>query len=370
MSTNPLTRLKDRAYAEARPMTALCELTYKCNLLCSFCYNAPKKRAEMDTEQWKSTIDKLKAAGSFTVILSGGEPLSHRGFFEIAQHVRDRGLVLKAYTNGVLLADLERAKRYAALAPFDTEISLHGADAATHDRLTGIRDSFDKLMIAFENLSSLGVKVSIKTPITRLNQNQLRAVEELGERFGYPVTYDTNIVPTDDGDTGPLGMAADKRFLVAFFVDQVRRGKRGLNRRPVEKMSHNCGTGLTSIAIDPYGDVFPCVAWRRRIANILELEDLGALWQAPKGANATLDHVREVAREVPLRTLADQPEGGFASFCPAVAEREMGDAYALYPAARVSGLTKLEAFEELRQLEAFEELRQEGGENASGEKSA
>ncbi|RMG45217.1 MAG: radical SAM protein [Acidobacteria bacterium] len=347
----PLSRLLERAYEESRPLTAQLELTYKCNLLCSFCYNAPKQRRELDGDQWLEVLDKLKQAGTFNVILTGGEPMCHRDFFRIAEGVRERGLVLKTYTNGVLLADRARAERYASLSPFQTEISLHGADAATHDRLTGIAGSFDKLMVALGHLSDLGVKVALKTPITRLNQNQLEAIDEIGRRFGYPVTYDTNITPTDDGDLSPLSLAADREFLVSFFVEKMKRGEKGLRPRPVAKMKQNCGTGRTTLTIDPYGDIFPCVAWRRPVANIMEVEDLKAAWH---GENPTLAYVRKVADEVPRRTLSGRPEGGFASFCPAVAEKETGDPYAFYPAARVSGLTKLEAVRRVRGKEADE----------------
>lgn len=346
MST-PVAKLIDKAYAESRPLTALLELTYKCNLLCSFCYNAPKQRRELTGEEWIEAIDKLKDAGTFTITLTGGEPFTHRDFWSIAEAVRDRALVLKTYTNGVLLADRKKAERYAALSPFETEISLHAAVAGQHDRLTGIRGSFDKLMVALGHLSDLGVKVALKTPITRLNQDQLEDVEKLAEGFGYKVTFDTNIVPTDDGDKSPLNMAPDKEFLVRFFVSQVQRGSRGLNPRPVEKMKQNCGVGRTTIAIDPYGDMFPCVAWRRAIANIKEVSDLKALWQGTGESNETLEYVRKVADEVPKKVLAGRPEGGFASFCPASAEKETGDPYAYYGAARVSGLTKLEAYNRL-----------------------
>jgi MoaA/NifB/PqqE/SkfB family radical SAM enzyme len=339
-----VTTLVNRAYEQSRPITAQLELTYKCNLLCSFCYNAPKQRHELDGEQWLEAISKLQAAGTFTVILTGGEPFVHRDFWRIAEGVRERGLVLKVYTNGVLLADRSKAERYAELAPFDTEISIHGARAGTHDRLTGIKGSFDRLLVALQNLSEIGVKVTLKTPITRLNQAELLEIDALAERFGYKVTYDTNINPTDDGDLGPLSLAAEQEFLIAFLAEQVRLGRRGLNPRPVADMKHNCGTGRTSVAIDPYGDVFPCIAWRRPVCNILEVEDFDAVWQGRAGRNETLDFVRKVADEVPRATLAPYSEGGFASFCPAVAEKETGDPYAFYGAARVSGLVKLEAF--------------------------
>lgn len=349
MERNRIAQLMDRAYEEARPVTAQLELTYKCNLLCSFCYNAPQERRELDGSQWIDTIRKCKDAGSVYVILTGGEPMVHREFWDIAQAVRELGLVLKVYTNGVLLADADKAQRYAALHPFETEISLHGSTKDVHDRLTGIRGSFDKIVMALEHLSRLDIKVTLKTPITRLNQHQLVDVERLGARFGYKITFDTNILPTDDGDRSTFSLAADREFLANFFVDQVRRGARGLNPRPVEKMKHNCGTGRTIVTLDPYGEIYPCIAFRRSLGNILEVDDLGALWSGKDGAlNANLAYVRRVADEVPKRVLAQQPEGGFASFCPGAAERETGSPFSYYGAAKMSGLTKLDAFRRIQ----------------------
>jgi len=349
MAANKIAELMDRAYAERRPVTAQFELTYKCNLLCSFCYNAPKERRELDGDDWIEALDKCRAAGSYNVILTGGEPMVHRDFWRIAGAVRERGMVLKTYTNGVLLADPEKARRYADLAPFDTEISLHGARAEVHDRLTGIRGSFDKLLVALGHLAKLGVKVSLKTPITRLNQHELPQIEALAARFGASVTFDTNILPTDDGDTSPFSLAADPDVLARFFVEKVRRGERTLAPRPVDKMKHNCGTGRTVVTIDPYGEVYPCIAFRRSLGNIREIDDLDALWQGRDGMRSdVLDYVRTVADEVPRRTLAPREEGGFASFCPGVAERELGDPYAYYDAARASGLVKLRAYRAVR----------------------
>lgn len=352
--------LIERAYDQLRPLTALLELTYKCNLLCSFCYNSPKSRKELTGDQWIGVLDKLKSAGTFKISLTGGEPLAHKDFFRIAAGVRERGLVLTTYTNGVLLADKERAQRYAALTPFDTEVSLHGSDASTHDRLTGVRGSFDKLLVALGNLSSLGVKVSLKTPITKLNQRQLDDVEALGARYGYKVAFDTNIVPTDDGDLAPLSLAADGEFLVKFFVDRVRRGAQGLAPRDLERAKHNCGTGRTTMAIDPYGDVFPCIAWRRPITNILEVQDLGALWRGEGGVvNENLAFVRKASDETPKATLAPHEGGAFASFCPAVAERETGSPYTFYPAAKASGMTRLAAYKKVREENEAEKTSSE-----------
>lgn len=349
MSLNPYLQLMNRASEQLRPLSANLELTYKCNLLCSFCYNSPKAQRELDGDQWLSVLDKLKDAGTFNITLTGGEAFCHREFWRIAEGVRERALVLKVYTNGVLLADREKAVRYAELAPFATEVSMHGSDAATHERLTGIRGSFDKMLTAFGHLSDLGVKVVVKTPITRLNQKQLHEIRAICARYGYDVLFDTNITPTDDGDLSPLSLSADPEFMRDFLVKEVQDGLRpAMKPKAIEKMGINCNTGRTALTIDPYGNVFPCVAWRRVVVNILDCNDLLAVWQGRAGRNETLEYVRQVARDIPRQTLPQLPEGAFASFCPGAAERETGSAFSFYGTARLSGAVRLQAFKALQ----------------------
>ena len=365
MTLNPLARLLQQAERELRPLTALLELTYRCNLLCSFCYNAPRPGQELDTARWLEVLDRLRAAGTFKVVLSGGEPLLHPGFWEIAEGVRERGFVLEVYTNAVPLARPEAAERLAALSPFKVEISLHGPDAATHERLTGVAGSFEKVITALENLSRLGVNVTVKTPITRLNQDRLGEISRLVEELGYAVTFDPNIVPTDDGDTGPLSLAPDREALVRFFLERARAGG-GLAPRPVEKFSAVCFAGRTTLAIDPWGDVFPCVAWRRKVCNILEVEDFGAVWRSRRSPSRALRYVRR-ATEAAMERLREDEPAAFATYCPAVAEKETGSPMRWYPAARVTGEAKFEAWRRLNEDEREKLLADAGAEGESCE---
>ncbi len=364
MTLSPLARLLQQAERELRPLVALLELTYRCNLLCSFCYNVPRARPELTAGDWLRALDRLAAAGTFRVILSGGEPLMHPGFWDIARGVRERGLVLEVYTNGVPLARPEAAERLAALAPFKLEISLHGPDAATHERLTGVAGSFEKVLAALRNLARLGVHVAVKTPITRLNQDRLDEISRLVEEIGYTVTFDPNIVPTDDGDEGPLSLAPDREALVRFFLERARSGK-GLAPRPLEKFSAVCFAGRTTLAINPWGDVYPCVAWRRKVCNILEVEDFGAVWRARKSPSRALRYVRR-ATEAAVERLREDEAGAFAAFCPAAAEKETGSPMGWYRAARVSADAKYEAWKRLEDRERRRLLAEADEETCEG----
>ncbi|HUC43831.1 MAG TPA: radical SAM protein, partial [Candidatus Sulfotelmatobacter sp.] len=169
----PYRRIVEKAFADAIPLSAQIELTFRCNHLCTFCYNSPTGRREMTTPEIFDALRKIADFGVLYLTLTGGEALCHKDFFKIADETRRLGMALRLYTNGYLIADPAMAKRIAALKPVEVEISIHGARPETHEALTRIKGSFDKTVRGIENLVKEGIRVGLKTPITKLNQNEL-----------------------------------------------------------------------------------------------------------------------------------------------------------------------------------------------------
>ena len=165
--------VKLRALQQSVPLSAHLELTYACNWRCVFCYNPRHSdRRRLTAAEWAEVLDDLRALGTLTVTLTGGEALTHPEFFEIAAAVRARSLAFKLYTNGSLITD-DVAARLAALRPLAVELSLHGATAGVHDATTATPGSFMALRAGIERLRAQGVRLLIKTPLTRLNESQL-----------------------------------------------------------------------------------------------------------------------------------------------------------------------------------------------------
>ena len=48
---SPYTEMIETAFTEAEPLSAQFEITYRCNHLCTFCYNAPTGDREMSTPE-------------------------------------------------------------------------------------------------------------------------------------------------------------------------------------------------------------------------------------------------------------------------------------------------------------------------------
>jgi len=61
-------------------------------------------------------LDGLRELGTLYVTLTGGEPLTHPEFLEIARGARQRAFALRIFTNGALVTEAT-ADAIAALRP-------------------------------------------------------------------------------------------------------------------------------------------------------------------------------------------------------------------------------------------------------------
>jgi hypothetical protein len=124
-----------------------CELTHSCNFKCKTCYNNSGRpnEQEMSTSEWKIALKKIADVNpeiQSTVILTGGEPLFRKDFFEIASYAKDLGLFIQLFTNGSLI-DRVTAEKIARLNIEYVRISVDGASSETNDKIRG-KGNFDK----------------------------------------------------------------------------------------------------------------------------------------------------------------------------------------------------------------------------------
>jgi MoaA/NifB/PqqE/SkfB family radical SAM enzyme len=318
-SWTPSARLKKIAMERAQPLSASLELTYRCNWRCVFCYNPRHHdRRGLSGEEWLGVLDELRALGTLYVALTGGEPLTHPEFFAIARGVRARAFALRILSNGALITETA-ADEIAALRPIAVEMSLHGARAETHDRATATPGSFDALLRGMGRLREREVSVVLKTPLTRLNEDEVEPMRALAEEGGVPWRVDPVLTPRDDGDPGPLGYRASPSVIERVYERLAAAGQ--LPHEERLKGGVNCGLGRTTLAVDPEGNVFPCMQWRRAPLGNVRATPLRELWPTSE----TRQEAAAVARAANDRLV----EGGGAlatfPFCPALARQRTGD---------------------------------------------
>jgi len=341
---NALEQVTVQNWSRAAPMSALFELTFVCNHACTFCYNSPTGQKEMSTAEIHDALRKIAELNVLYLTLSGGEPLVRRDFFDIAARARELGFALRIYTNGYLIDEAMARKIREVVNPLEIEISIHGARPATHEKLTCVPGSLQRVINAVRNLRAVGIKTNLKCAITRDNQDEVLEMHRLARELDSPIIFDPVITPRDDGDKDPLALLASDDFLRKYWSDPAyaeARREEVPAPRPHGADEPVCGTGRSAFAIDPYGNIYPCVQWRRKVANIKEIASLKEIWHT----SPVLIEVRRTAVEVGQTLLKEQQSGSHCHFCLGVAEVQTGNPLSYYPQAAKNAEARRQAYE-------------------------
>jgi MoaA/NifB/PqqE/SkfB family radical SAM enzyme len=323
----------------------LLELTYRCNLDCFFCYNdVGSVGRPLSREAYFQLFEDLAAMQVMNLTLSGGEPLAHPDFLALGRKARELGFVVRIKSNGHALRGelLRRVKE--EVDPFIVEVSLHGATAATHDRQTRVPGSFERLLANLGEMAALGLRVKVNTTLTAWNEDEIEGMFDLVESLGLVFQVDPEVSPRDDGDREPLAVSPSREGVLRLFRVQEERARkemaessaapastvaRGADDGAAPAAIHkHCGAGSSGIAVDPYGNVYPCVQWRRPVGNLHERR-IGEIWSQ----GTRLAEIREIT--VAATRLVDGygPAGPLLNFCPGNADAQAGDPLAVYPSA-------------------------------------
>ncbi|HEY0139438.1 MAG TPA: radical SAM protein [Thermoanaerobaculia bacterium] len=312
-----------RSWEENKLFSVLVELTYRCNLDCFFCYNDLALRGEpLSYAQYDAMLVDLAAMGVMNVTLTGGEPLAHPDFFRIGARARELGFVVRVKSNGhALRGELARRLR-DEVDPFVIEVSLHGANAETHDRQTRVPGSFVALLSNLREILELGMRVKVNSTLTSWNENETAEMYALCDEVGVPLRFDLQVSPRDDGDRTPLDIAPTAFGIRKLMSVENARMAAAVAETPPQAAlatpSKHCGAGSAGIAIDPYGNVFPCVQWRRAVANLHETP-ISAIW------GDRFDGIREETAAA-VGVVRSHPNGKLLNFCPGLAESLTGSA--------------------------------------------
>jgi MoaA/NifB/PqqE/SkfB family radical SAM enzyme len=342
---NAYREITQSSWKKARPIQALYELTYRCNHLCTFCNNPlSREGSELSTEEAFQVVAQLKDLGVLFVTLTGGEPLLRKDFWEIAEECRRQRLAIRVFSNAYLIDDAV-ADRLKSLSVVETSISIHGSRPEVHEKLTRIPGSFQRVVDAVKRLRERGMRVILKTPVTRLNENDLFDIKRIADEHGAFMVFDTTITPRFDGDVSPLGLAPSEDFYRWFWSPEGALLRNGVNPKPRtykgrEELEGCCGTGRSGLMVDPYGNVYPCALWFRKLGNVRQ-QTLAEIWD---GSQA-LKEVRQIAKDIQDEVIPQQEDGEFMSWCPATAEAMTGDAKQAYRPVLLNSKYMKQAYE-------------------------
>ncbi|OGX37850.1 MAG: hypothetical protein A3C53_06360 [Omnitrophica WOR_2 bacterium RIFCSPHIGHO2_02_FULL_68_15] len=168
------------ASSRARRPVVVWTMSRRCNLRCLHCYADSENTAypdELTTAEARVMLEDLARFQIPALLLSGGEPLMHPQFFDLAGAARGLGLRVTISTNGTLITP-SAAERIKALGVTYVGISFDGLEAV-NDRFRGVPGAFDKALAGLRNLKQVGQRVGLRFTLTRRN------VEALPDLFAF-----------------------------------------------------------------------------------------------------------------------------------------------------------------------------------------
>jgi len=299
------------------------ELTYQCNLDCFFCYNDREKPGTLlSLDQYRTLLEDLARMQTLFLMLTGGEPMVHPHFFEIGRMTKELGFVVRVRTNGHTLSPRNVERLRQEVDPYMVEVSLHGASAETHDRITGHPGSFTRTLQGIEKLLEQGFHVGLKSVLLTLNIAEFSAIEDLARRYGTKFRIDAAVFPTLAGERGPLGLRVSPEQAVAVEMSSSERSREwqeyvdNFRLTPYGNCVFACSAGRTNFHVDPDGMLYPCLIARSYRYSLVT-------GNFAHGWNHEISRIREesAAEEFPCRSCDKRLLCGF---CPGFFELEHG----------------------------------------------
>jgi radical SAM protein with 4Fe4S-binding SPASM domain len=314
------------------PLSATIEVTRRCPLVCRHCYNnlpmgdAEARRQELSCEEHYRILDEIADAGCLWLLYTGGEIFARKDFLDIYRHAKSKGFLITLFTNGTLITD-KVADVLAEWRPFSIEITLYGRTKTTYEGLTGIPGSYERCLQGIQRLRERALPLSLKTVAVTLNRHEVRAMQQFADELGAEFKFDEMMNPRIDCSQSPLDVRLPPEECVRLDLEDPKRmGEwRLFHERfsgagcPSEEQGdiYQCGGGVNSFAVDPYGHMSLCVLAQK------DLYDLRT-GSFREGWERFLRDVRNRKITRPTKCVACDLKA-MCGMCPANGELENGD---------------------------------------------
>ncbi|MHA1769516.1 MAG: radical SAM protein [Candidatus Thorarchaeota archaeon] len=320
-----------KPFVPGTPFQVVWNVTRTCNLRCKHCYENAGRAGpdELTTEQALRTIDILADEGVVFIAFSGGEPTLRPDILTLIEHAASRGIYVAIATNATTLTRPETVKKLKEAGLSFVQISLDGVNPQTHDEFRGVRGAYDKTITGIKNCVREDLFVEIAMTVTHYNLREVPAVIDLSQELGARWFMAYNFIPTGRGseivnaDLTPQEREELLQYLWGKIISksdpnmiEVLSTAPQLGRIPLQVSNDDigqvvetfdgqvfpthfanarlpakmeglaefiggCGAGRFYVAIEPNGDIYPCVFFPHtpqvKVGNILR-DDFHTLW--------------------------------------------------------------------------------------------
>lgn len=150
-------------------------ITGRCNYNCLHCFNAADNAplmSEWSPEEAQKLLDEAEKCGINAFTITGGEPMCHKGFFDIIEGIYRRGMYVEELnTNGFYINDEALARlREIGCRPL-IKISFDGL--GYHDWMRARRGAEEDALRAIALCIKNGFPVKVQTNVNRKNAESM-----------------------------------------------------------------------------------------------------------------------------------------------------------------------------------------------------
>lgn len=281
-------------------MTYVC--TRKCGLRCRYCYADADSEIEellLPLSRVLEIIDEAADLGISTINISGGEPFSRPGIFEILDRTVQRG-IYPAITTKAHLSE-SSAARLGRIGIRSIQVSLDSNEAAINDNLVGRTGHHEGVVRTIRHLVKHGIEVRINTVVTAVNIRTLPGLAQFLEDCGVNEVCFAPYAETLGRHAASLELSvSDSAWLSQILPEIVTRHPKLkvsspylLSKRFVESettdrdLPHGrlyCGVGIHGFILLPDGRVTVCerlTDGRGLIVGNLRTQTIMEMWNSP-----------------------------------------------------------------------------------------
>jgi pyrroloquinoline quinone biosynthesis protein E len=258
------------------------ELTNKCYNECKHC-SAFKEGKDLDRfmeyDQIINILDDLQFLEGEEIDLSGGEPLLHPRFYDIATYAKKKGFIVNVFTCGILSKKFDKkilkmhADKIKKIGFNEVQITLHAPNATMHDEITRSPGTFDKTIAFIKMLKNNGENIGVHFVPMAINAEEL---EELVDYLIFLKLTRLNILrffPQGRGKINEADLALQPEATAHMIKNVIELCKKPEIKiilghpgdfRFIVDESHEpkkCSAGKSQCMIQIDGEVIPCPAF-------------------------------------------------------------------------------------------------------------
>lgn len=286
MVTNSLlSYIVEKYKAQNKPLTAIFEITYNCNLSCIHCYASNQSLVnELTLAEIGNIAAEMKQIGIMDITLTGGEILARKDWYDVACIFKEMGFTITLFTNGTLI-NQEVINNFLQIKPIVIEVSQYGSSPFYYEKVAGLKGSFAKYIKGLELLHASGLNFVVKPIVLNQNFSDYQGMIAFTKNNGYQLRFSFCPYLLPNGNQ-QLDFRLSDDEMVEMFIQEEDENHISFSK---------CGIGQVGFVLGPTGDIRPCVAYPISAGNVMD-QSLEFLWQE--------SHVFQETREINLNDIA------------------------------------------------------------------